>query len=124
MFPLLTIHDSHLILLLLFNIQAYANPWLASPTKWKYYFDIGNYSNNFKDDVEKYIAIEKEIKLSYKIIDEITLKTALAKDNSKTEEDKSRLEIFKNHRLETLKNYIAELKARQEYLYHDYKLLL
>lgn len=104
--------------------ESHANPWLPEPGKWKYYFDLSNHnsSKTSKEDIEKYIAIEREIILLHKTINEIALKTALAKDKSKTEEDKARLEIFKNHRIEELKNYIAQLQLMQQYLYHDYNL--
>ncbi len=104
--------------------ETHANPWLPNPGKWKYYFDSTNYniSKNIKADYEKYITAEKEIILSYKIIDEINLKTALAKDRSKTHEDKLRLEEAKNHRIGIIKNHIAQLQLLKQYLYYDYKL--
>jgi hypothetical protein len=70
----------------------------------------------------KYIAIERDIILLHKTINEITLKTALAKDKGKTEEDRLRLENFKNHRIEELRNYIAQLQLLQQYLYHNHNL--
>jgi hypothetical protein len=81
-----------------------------------------NITKNATKERTEYLQAEKEIMLLHRAIDDINLKTALAKDNSQNLEDQLRLEAYKNHKIDAIKIYIKQLRLLQHHLYHDYKL--
>jgi hypothetical protein len=112
------------LIVFLFPVLTYANPWIPETGKWSYALEL---SKEIKpktsiNEFSAYLEIQKNIILLEKKLAEIKTKISLLQDNARNNENRNRLEIYKNHRKNEIEKLQARLKDLEEYLYLDYKL--
>lgn len=112
------------LVFLAYPLLAFSTPWIPEEGAWKYSFEA---SSNFKpktyvQEYDKYKQIERGIIALENSMHKINIKISLLKDNARNQENRNRLEFYRQHRKDDTSKLKAQLKKIEGYLYLDYKL--